>query len=113
MVLNEPNMALKGNRNRRSGFAYEHRFVASLKKKGMKRVKRHYGSLGAADVEWTGKDGVRNHAQLKFSRIRLPVVSTKIMVALKKYAKYQNRRGVKVWLICKMSHREEKWLEIK
>lgn len=78
----------------------------------MKRVKRHYGSLGAADVEWTGKDGVRNHAQLKYSRIRLPKVDKKTMDALKKYAEYQNKRGVKVWLICKMSHGEEKWLEI-
>ncbi|MCH7561499.1 MAG: hypothetical protein IIC67_09100 [Thaumarchaeota archaeon] len=106
-------MALKGNRNRRSGFAYEHRFCIKLKKQGMKRVKRHYGSLGAADVEWTGKDGVRNHAQLKYSRIRLPKVDKKTMSALKKYAEYQGKRGVKVWLICKMSHGEEKWLEIK
>ncbi len=105
-------MVKKGNHNRRSGFAYEHRFVTKLKKQGMKRVKRHYGSLGAADVEWTGKDGVRNHAQLKYSRVKLPQVNKKTMDALKKYAIYQNKCGVKVWLICKMSHGEEKWLEI-
>ena len=106
-------MAVKGNRNRRSGFAYEHRFVTKLKKQGMKRVKRHYGSLGAADIEWTDKSKQRHHAQLKYSRIKLPKVSQKTMDALKRYAQYQNNRGIKVWLICKMSHGEEKWLEIK
>jgi len=107
------NLALKGNRNRRSGFAYEHRFCAKLKKQGMKRVKRHYGSLGAADVEWTDKSGQRHHAQLKFSKIKLPKVNQKTINALRKYAEYHKRRGVKVWLICKMSHGEEKWTEIK
>jgi len=105
-------MAKKGNRNRQHGFAYEARFCARLKKQGMKRVKRHYGSMGAADVEWTDKKQ-RHHAQLKFSTLKLPKVSQKTMDALKKYAEYQERRGVKVWLICKMSHGEEKWLEIK
>ncbi len=105
-------MALKGNRNRQHGFAYEHRFAAKLKKQGMKRVKRHYGSLGISDVEWTDKDKQRHHAQLKFSTIKLPKINTKTMTALKKYAQYQNKRGVKVWLICKMSHGEERWTEI-
>ena len=94
------------------GFAYEHRFVAVLKKKGMKRVKRHYGSMGAADVEWTDKKQ-RHHAQLKFSRIKLPKVTGKTLEALKKYAEYQNKRGVIVWMICKMKYGEEKWTEIK
>lgn len=106
-------MASKGNRNRQHGFSYEHRFAQRMKKEGAKRVKRHYGSMGACDVEWTDKNGQRHHAQLKFSGIKLPKVGTKVLESLKKYAIYQARRGVKVWLICKKSHGEEKWLEIK
>ena len=105
-------MAKIGNRNRQHGFSYEHRFAAKLKKQGMKRIKRHYGSIGAADIEWTDKKGQRHHAQLKFSGIRLPKLGTKPMASLHKYAEYQARRGVKVWLICKKSHGEEKWTEI-
>jgi len=103
-------MAKKGNHNRLIGFSYEHRFVASLKKKGMKRVKRHYGSMGATDVDWTDRKGQRHEAQLKFSTIAVPKISQKTMDALTRYAKMKKTK--KIWLVCKVSRGEEKWMEI-
>lgn len=104
-------MAKKGNHNRLIGFSYEHRFVAKLKKQGMKRVKRHYGSMGATDVDWTDKSGQKHEAQLKFSTKKLPKVSDKTILALYRYAKMKKTK--KIWLVCKVSRGEERWTEIK
>lgn len=103
-------MAKLGNRNRQHGFQYEHRFAAKLKKDGMKRVKRHYGSLGATDVDWTDEKGQKHEAQLKYSQIKLPKLGPKKMEALKRYAAMKKTK--KIWLVCKMSRGEEKWTEI-
>ena len=103
-------MAKKGNHNRLIGFSYEHRFVAALKKKGMKKVKRHYKSMGATDIDWTDKDGIQNEAQLKFSTAKLPKMGDKSMEALMRYAKMRSTK--KIWLVCKVSRGEETWTEI-
>jgi len=103
-------LAKKGNRNRQHGFQYEYRFVRRLKKEGMKKVKRHYGSMGATDIDWTDKKGQKHEAQLKFSTKTLPKISQKTYEALQRYAKMKKTK--KIWLVCKVSRGDERWLEI-
>jgi len=91
------------------GFSYEHRFVERMLKQGAKRAIRHYGSRGIMDVEWTDQFGFKNEAQLKFSSKVQPKVSNKELVRIKEYAeKVKGKR--KVWIICKMTRKEEVWV---
>jgi len=101
--------AVKGNKNRRIGFAYEHRFTAKLLKQGARKVHRHYGSLGIMDIDWTDQLGFKNEAQLKYSRIKLPKVSLKEMERIRPYAEKKKAEGIKVWIVCKTSHGAEVW----
>lgn len=100
-------MAKIGNHNRRKGFGYEHRFVSKRKAEGAKRVKRHYGSLGATDVEWIDALGFKNEAQLKFSTVKLPKVSEKDRRRLRAYA--NRKKKTKIWIVCKVSRGAEIW----
>lgn len=102
----------KKNRNRNMGSSYEHRFVRRLKKQGMAKVWRHYGSLGATDVEWTDKDGVEHEAQLKFSTIRQPKISKEHLAMLQEYAR-KNKPNKKIWVVCKLSRKPEVWTLIE
>lgn len=91
------------------GFSYEQRFATKLLKQGAQKVTRHYGSLGISDIEWVDSLGFKNEAQLKFSSIRLPKVSAKEMERIKPYAKKIKKKGIKCWIVCKMSHGAEIW----
>lgn len=103
-------MAKIGNRNRKIGFSYEHRFVGKLFSKGAKYVLRHYGSLGKTDIEWVDQFGFKNEAQLKFSTKRLPKVTGEELDKIKEYA--ATKEGIKIWIVCKQSHKPEVWQAI-
>jgi len=100
------------HKNKIMGNAYEHRFIDRLKKYGMKKVWRHYGSLGATDVEWTDKDGQEHEAQLKFSSIKQPKVSKAHLELLKEYA-IKNKPNKKIWTVCKQTRKPEVWTLIE
>lgn len=102
-------MAKKGNKNRRTGFGFEYRFLEKRKKEGARRAYRHYGSLGVTDVEWTDSLGFKNEAQLKFSTVKLPKVSEADKRKIAIYAEAKKEKGVKVWIVCKMSRGAEVW----
>ena len=97
----------KVRKNHAMGFSFEHRFVVRMKKEGATRAVRHYGSRGIMDVEWTDAMGFKNEAQLKFSSKRQPKVTGKERARIIQYAK--KKKHVKVWIICKQSHKPEKW----
>jgi len=103
-------MKHKVSKNKVSGFGYEHRFVARMLKQGAKSAIRHYGSRGITDVEWTDQMGFKNEAQLKFSTIALPKISTKEMNRIRIYAANKVEEGVKIWVILKVSRGKEVWV---
>lgn len=95
------------HKNKKKGNNYETRFLEKRKKEGAKRTWRHYGSLGATDVEWTDKNGQRHEAQLKFSSIRQPKVSAEHLEMLEEYS--DQRPNIKIWTVCKERRKPEVW----
>ena len=93
------------------GNNFENRFVARLKAQGMKKVWRHYGSLGATDVEWTDKDSQEYEAQLKFSSIKQPKLSKAHLELLIEYARQRPHK--KIWTVCKQTRKPEVWTLIE
>lgn len=99
------------HKNKKKGNNYENRFNTRLKFQGMKKVWRHFGSLGATDVEWTDKDDQEHEAQLKFSSIQQPKLSKKHLELLREYAKQRSHK--KIWTVCKQSGKPEVWTLIE
>jgi len=102
-------MRHQATKNKHNGMGFEHRFVAKRKKEGAKIAIRHYGSRGVTDVEWTDQLGFKNEAQIKYSTIKLPVVSKKEMEKIKPYAAAKKLEGIKVWVVRKQARGAEVW----
>lgn len=99
------------HKNKKKGNNYENRFIDRLKEQGMKKTWRHYGSLGATDVEWTDKDGQEHEAQLKFSSIKQPKLSKAHLELLIEYARQRSHK--KIWTVCKQTRKPEIWALIE
>jgi len=99
------------HKNKKKGNNYENRFLENLKKQGAKKAWRHYGSLGATDIEWTDKAGQEHEAQLKFSSVKQPKVSREHLELLKEYARQKPHK--KIWTVCKLSRKPEVWILIE
>ena len=95
--------------NKRNGFQYERTFLNQRKKEGATLAIRHYGSKGVTDVEWTDQLGFKNEAQLKYSTIKMPKVSSKEMAKIIVYAQEKKKEGIKVWTVCKQARGAEVW----
>ncbi len=98
-------------KNKRKGNSFEYRFIEERKKQGAKKAWRHYGSLGATDIEWTDKDGQEHEAQLKFSSIKQPKLTKAHLEMLKEYA--GQRPHKKIWTVCKQTRKPEIWTLIE
>lgn len=96
-------------RNKNNGMGFEHRFVKKRLADGAKRAIRHYGSRGVTDVEWTDQLGFKNEAQLKYSTVKMPVISKKEMERIRPYATAKKLEGIKVWIVRKQAHGPEVW----
>ena len=95
------------SKNKAKGNNYEYRFIAKRIKEGATWTERHFGSFGITDVEWRDKDGQLHEAQLKFSSKQQPMVYGQDKQKIIDYAK--KKPGVKVWLVCKMTRKQEVW----
>jgi len=96
--------------NKKRGNNYEYRFMKKRIKEGATDVIRHYGSLGATDVEWTDKNGQRHEAQLKFSSKVRPGINLRDWFRLKEYA--ESKPKIKIWLVTKQSLHKEEWKQV-
>ena len=93
------------NKNYRSGSGFERRRIRELlDKKIAVRGDRNYASKGICDLWYITKDGKAHEEQLKYSRIRNPVISTEEFLRLIQYA--MDREGqITISLVSKQARK--------
>ena len=99
------------SKNYRSGAGFERRRINELLKTVAIRGDRNYGSKGICDLWYIDKQGKAHEEQLKYSRIRCPVISTEEFIRLIQYAmdkegqievslvSKQSRKPVMIWIL--------------
>lgn len=93
------------NRNYRSGSGFERRRIQELlEKKIAIRGDRNYASKGICDLWYIDNKGKAHEEQLKYSRIRNPVISTEEFIRLIQYA-LEVEGKIKVSLVSKRSRK--------